>query len=211
MSNAGPSSSSSSSPRRPSLPSQSSEAVIASIDSPPTKVTSAIIKHGKYIALGGVGCWWVGLLGAVRKVLDGERGWVRRVLVLGLGLHVTTITIFLYLVLFLPWLRGYIPNYLNWQKSARLRIIVPLLTTTILLGWTCLVVSLSQAGKRTMFESAIDAVKGLGNASLEQMEGAEGLGVFKAMAGATALYTLTLGVLGLIPAPAKAPVRVKDN
>ncbi|WWD16145.1 hypothetical protein CI109_100570 [Kwoniella shandongensis] len=207
MSRAGPSSSSSSA--RPSLPSQSSEAVISTIDQPVPKFTSMIIKHGKYIALGGAGCWWVGLAGAIQKVLGGEKGWVRRVLIAGLGLHVTTITIFLYLVLFLPWLRGFVPNYINWQKSARLRVIVPLLTTTILLGWTCLVISLSQAGKRTMLESALDAVKGLGNASLEQMEGGEGLGVFKAMAGATALYTLTLGVLGLIPAPAKVPIREK--
>lgn len=54
---------------------------------------------------------------------------------------------------------------------------------TILGSWTCLVISLSQAGKKTMFESVMDAVKGLGNANLGQMEGREGMGVFSSMVG----------------------------
>ncbi|WVQ78514.1 hypothetical protein IAT38_000600 [Cryptococcus sp. DSM 104549] len=194
--------------RRTSLPSQSSESVVASIDSPPSR-TPVLIKHGKYILAGGAGCWWVDLAGGVGRVLDKDGGWVRRMMIAGLGLHAATVLIFLYLVLFLPWLRGYIPNYVKWQDSARLRVIVPLLTTTILGGWTCLVISLSQGGKTTMFESVMDAVRGLGNASLEQMEGHEGMGVFGSMVGATALYTFTLGVLGLIPAPSKA-LRKRD-
>lgn len=54
---------------------------------------------------------------------------------------------------------------------------------TILGSWTCLVISLSQAGKTTMFESVMDAVKGVGNASLGQMEGRDGMGVFSSMVG----------------------------
>lgn len=54
---------------------------------------------------------------------------------------------------------------------------------TILGSWTCLVISLSQAGKKTMFESVMDAVKGVGNANLGQMEGREGMGVFSSMVG----------------------------
>lgn len=35
---------------------------------------------------------------------------IRRMLVASGGLHAITLTIFLYLIFFLPWLRGYMPN-----------------------------------------------------------------------------------------------------
>ncbi|WWC60857.1 uncharacterized protein I303_103433 [Kwoniella dejecticola CBS 10117] len=195
--------------RRPSLPSDSSETIVSQLDKPIKPRSSAFVKHGKYVLLGAFGCWYTDLPNAVRNVLGDEGGWIRKVMLVGLSAHAATILIFLYLVLFLPWFRGYIPNYPKWQTSARLKVIVPLLTTTILLGWTCIVVSLSQAGKRSILHSAVDAVKAVGNANLEQMEGERGLGVFRSMAGTTALFTLTLGVLGFIPAPANVPIREK--
>ncbi|WRT67381.1 uncharacterized protein IL334_004352 [Kwoniella shivajii] len=201
---------SSSSKRRPSLPSDSSANIVSTLDRQPRTHSSAIIKHGKYVLIGGLGCWWVDLPNAVQRVLASEGNWVRRMMFAGLGGHGATVLIFLYLVLFLPWFRGYVPNYPQWQASPRLSLIVPLLTATILLGWTCLVVSLSQAGKRSMLESAVDAVKGVGNASLGQMKGEDGLGVFKSMVGATSLYIFSLGILGFIPAPTNVPVRDKS-
>ncbi|WWC69208.1 uncharacterized protein I206_103145 [Kwoniella pini CBS 10737] len=201
----------SSSKRRPSLPSDSSATIVSQLDKPIKPRSSALIKHGKYVALGALGCWYTDLPNAVRNVLNDEAGWIRKAMITGLGSLAATISIFLYLVLFLPWFRGYIPNYPKWQTSARLKVIVPLLTTTILLGWTCIVISLSQAGKRSILHSAVDAVKAVGNASLEQMEGERGLGVFRSMAGTTALFTLTLGILGFIPAPANVPVREKSS
>ncbi|WWD09873.1 hypothetical protein V865_008002 [Kwoniella europaea PYCC6329] len=205
----GASASSSSSRRRPSLPSDSSETIVSTLDKPARINPSALTKHGKYVLLGALGCWYVDLIGNIKGVLDEEGGWVRKVMIVGLTSHGATILLFLYLVLYLPWFRGYIPNYPKWQSSARLSVIVPLLTTAILLGWTSIVVSLSQAGKRSILESAVDAVKAVGNANLEQMEGERGLGVMKSMAGTTALFTLTLGILGLIPAPTNVPVREK--
>ncbi|WVW82821.1 hypothetical protein I302_104833 [Kwoniella bestiolae CBS 10118] len=200
----------SSSRRRPSLPSDSSETIVSTLDKPiRTPHSSALVKHGKYVVAGALGCWYVDLMGNVRSILEDEGGWVRKVMILGLTSHGVTILIFLYLVLFLPWFRGYTPNYPQWQSSARLQIIVPLLTFTILLGWTSIVVSLSQAGKKSILDSAVDAVKAVGNANLEQMEGGRGLGVFKSMAGTTALFTLTLGILGFIPSPSNVPVREK--
>ncbi|ODN98328.1 hypothetical protein L198_03572 [Cryptococcus wingfieldii CBS 7118] len=189
--------------RRTSLPSQSSKSVVASIDSPASR-TAVFIKHGKYVLVGGLGCWYLDYPDVVKRTLEARHGWIRRVLITGLGLHIATIFIFLYLVLFLPWVRGFTPNYPKWQESARLRIIVPLLTASIIGGWTCLVISLSQAGKTTTLQSVLDAFKAVGNASLEQMEGREGMGIFSSMAGATALFTLTLGILGMIPAPSSA-------
>ncbi|ORY29951.1 hypothetical protein BCR39DRAFT_530255 [Naematelia encephala] len=199
--------------RRPSQNRRSSSAdnILRSVDEPPPTLITTLIKHGKYIALGGVGTWYTDLIGVGRRILDEESGWIRRVLVAAIGLHGLTIIIFLYLVLFLPWFRGYIPHYPKWQQSARLRLLVPVLTATILLGWTSYVVSLSQAGKASIFVSLGDAVQGVGEADPAKMSGTRGIGVFRAMAGTTALYALTLGVLGLIPAPSNVPIRKKHS
>jgi len=58
-----------------------------------------------------------------------------------------------------------------------------ILTVNILLGWTFYVVSLSQAGNRTAFDALGDAVKGVGEASLEKLEGGRGMGLFSAATG----------------------------
>lgn len=104
------------------------------------------------------------------------------------------------------------------------------LTISILLGWTSYVVSLSQAGKHSPLNALGDAIKGVGNGDSGMISGQRGLGVFQAMAGgmsrspaqspppsyyngladhgvATAIYTITFGVLGFIPAPS---VRRRD-
>lgn len=41
-----------------------------------------------------------------------------------------------------------------------------------------------------MFESVMDAVKGVGNASLGQMEGRDGMGVFSSMVGGESITSL---------------------
>ncbi|KAK4687751.1 hypothetical protein P7C73_g2361, partial [Tremellales sp. Uapishka_1] len=167
-------------------------------------------KHGKYVLAGGLGCWWLDLQDVCQRIYSGDGGWIRKFMLAAIGFHGLTVIIFLYLVVFLPWLRGYIPNYPKWQQSARLRVLVPVLTATIFLGWSSLVVSLSQAGKRSARQAVVDVVKGAASGNVEQMKGGKGLGVFASMLGATALYTLTLGLLGLIPAPLDIPVRKKD-
>ncbi|WVO14091.1 hypothetical protein L204_101719 [Cryptococcus depauperatus] len=172
--------------RRSSMLSKSPEDVVALIDSQPGR-TPVIVKHGKYIITGLLGCWWVDLPNGILRVLQSEDGWIRKMLIAALGLYLATVIMFLYLVLFIPWLRGYIPNYTQC--------------------WTFFVISFSQAGKQTMMESVLDAFKGVGNASLEQMEGRDGMGVLSSMVGATALFIFTLGVLGLIPAPSYAAKR----
>lgn len=64
--------------RRPSLPSDSPTEVLHRVDSAsPAKPPMALIKHGKYVLAGAVGCWWTGFVDAVVAVLDHERGWVR--------------------------------------------------------------------------------------------------------------------------------------
>lgn len=176
--------------------------------------------------------------------------------------------IFLYLVLFLPYIRGYIPNvslrvsqrvsrvhadgqYPKWQESARLRVIVPvrlsayvlgksperiptnshtnvkLLTASIFLGWSGYVVSLSQAGKRTVLSALKDAAVDAAKSGLKTASTQRPMGLLSAIGGstsfssvnaghdqmltkATALYSLTIGILGFIPTPKNAPVRKND-
>jgi hypothetical protein len=37
----------------------------------------ALVKHGKYVALGGAGVWWTGIKPAVEGVLAREGGWTK--------------------------------------------------------------------------------------------------------------------------------------
>ena len=112
------------------------------------------------------------------------------------------------------------------------------MTVSILFGWTFYVVSLSQAGKRTPLNALGDAGRGIGEGRLEVMEGSKGMGLFSAMAGgqslskvvrdheltgrtvhlisrlnrtATALYTITIGLLGLIPPHSSERIRKKRS
>lgn len=103
-----------------------------------------------------------------------------------------------------------------------------LLTLSILFGWTGYVVALSQAGKQSPLGALGDAVKGVGQADLSKLSGGQGLSLLSSIMGsellscrgslsidslttATALYTLTLGLLGFIQAPAGTPIRKKKN
>ena len=87
--------------------------------------------------------------------------------------------LFLYLIVFLPWIRGIIPNvsppripfnlplifvfpfitaetqYPSWQGSRRLRLIMPLLTSTILTGFIALVLALTRGTPLGAFRSIL--------------------------------------------------------
>ncbi|EIW70171.1 hypothetical protein M231_00759 [Tremella mesenterica] len=154
----------------------------------PASAAHAIVKHGKYIVLGGLGCWWTDMYGVGKRVWEEER-WMKSVLGLAMILHALTITIFLYLVLFLPYIRGYIPNYPEWQKSTRLRFLVPTLTSSIFVGWCSFVLALTQGG--------------------DGLSGRRHMGMISAMAGSTAFFAFTLGCLGMIPSPRGVPIRRK--
>lgn len=145
----------------------------------PIDLPGQIIRNAKYVIGGLVGGWYTDLGGVVADVLGvetvGKRsGWNRTTMMVSLTLQSITIAIFLYLVVVLPWFQGYLPNYSSWQKSRRLRILVPALTLTILAGYITLIISISKGSN---------------------------LGIFKSILGASAMYSLTFGLLGLIPTP----------
>lgn len=68
--------------RRPSLPSDSPAEVLRGVDTDASaaKPPMALIKHGKYVLAGAVGCWWTGFLDAVEGVLAREGGWIKSAL-----------------------------------------------------------------------------------------------------------------------------------
>ena len=57
----------------------------------PLHPVNAFIKHGKYVALGGAGCWWTDLFPVAADIRNGQGGWARNVLRLGIGLHGLTV------------------------------------------------------------------------------------------------------------------------
>ncbi|EKD01983.1 aldehyde reductase I (Alcohol dehydrogenase) [Trichosporon asahii var. asahii CBS 8904] len=175
----------------------SSERALAEIDRP-AGFTGALVKHGKYVAAGLLGIWWFDLPAAVAQV-RALSGWGHTAFSAAVGLQLITVSLFLYLVVYLPWYQGALPNYPKWQKSRRLRVIVPLLFVTILSGWSALAFALSHASHshpRGPIRSAIRAALGLE----EKLE----MSRLAAMCG---VYILMFGVLGFIPAPPMRKVK----
>jgi len=83
------------------------------------------------------------------------------------------VVLFLY-VLLVPWIRGIEPNYLSWRESGVLSSVIPVLTASIVMGWSLLSVTLARWSS---------------------------LGYLEGVIGASGLYALVFGLMGLIPAP----------
>ncbi|KAI5989659.1 hypothetical protein F5J12DRAFT_864269 [Pisolithus orientalis] len=92
---------------------------------------------------------------------------------LSLALGSFVIGLFLY-VLFVPWIQGIELNYRLWRQSPVLSSVIPVLTASILAGWSLLSITLGKWSK---------------------------LGYIEGVIGASGLYALTFGLIGLLPAP----------
>ncbi|KIK83038.1 hypothetical protein PAXRUDRAFT_832107 [Paxillus rubicundulus Ve08.2h10] len=99
--------------------------------------------------------------------------WSRSAALLALCLGALVVLLFLY-VLLVPWLQGIEPDYHSWRKSGVLSWVIPTLTAAILVGWSLLSITL---GKWT------------------------NLGYLEGIIGASGLYALIFGLMGLLPAP----------
>jgi len=77
-------------------------------------------------------------------------------------------------VLLFPLIKGEQPNYPHWRQSGVLSTVIPVLTASILAGWSLLTFALARWSS---------------------------LGYLEGMIGASGLYALAFGLLGLIPAP----------
>jgi len=103
----------------------------------------------------------------------GWEGCGRIAAVMSLALGLIIVILFLY-VLLVPWIRGIEPNYLSWRESGVLSSVIPVLTASIVMGWSLLSVTLGRWSS---------------------------LGYLEGIIGASGLYALVFGLLGLIPAP----------
>ncbi|EPQ54094.1 hypothetical protein GLOTRDRAFT_106629 [Gloeophyllum trabeum ATCC 11539] len=84
-----------------------------------------------------------------------------------------TVCLFLY-VLLVPWIRGLPPDYRSWRQSGELSKVIPMLTASIVTGWSSLSFTLARWS---------------------------GLGFMEGIIGASGVYALAFGLLGLLPAP----------
>jgi len=135
------------------------------------------LRQLKFIVPGGLICLYLGIheefwqiVGSVER---SPAGWGRTAAISSLGLGITTIALFMY-VLLTPWIQGVEPNYQSWRDSGLLSAVIPALTASIVVGWSLLAITLGHYS---------------------------GLGYLKGIAGAGAVYALTFGLMGLIPAP----------
>ncbi|KAI6115626.1 hypothetical protein EDD16DRAFT_1593547 [Pisolithus croceorrhizus] len=92
---------------------------------------------------------------------------------LSLALGSCVVGLFLY-VLFVPWIQGVELNYRSWRESPILSSVIPVLTASILAGWSLLSITLGKWSR---------------------------LGYIEGTIGASGLYALTFGLIGLLPAP----------
>ncbi|KAF9532619.1 hypothetical protein CPB83DRAFT_847079 [Crepidotus variabilis] len=137
----------------------------------------------KLLVPGAALTWYLNTVQAFWWVLSGERGfWAFLAACCGTMLGLFTITLFLY-VLFLPKITGEEPNYRTWRESKALSVTIPVLTASIVVGWLMLVTTLGQWST---------------------------LGYVQSTVGVTAFYALTLGMLGLVPAPKPSSRKVRD-
>ncbi|KAF9645972.1 hypothetical protein BDM02DRAFT_3100611 [Thelephora ganbajun] len=92
---------------------------------------------------------------------------------LSLALALLTVSLFVYILL-LPLIKGERPDYRSWRESGPLSKVIPILTTSIVLGWSLSVFTL---GRWTT------------------------LGYIGGVISTTGLYALAFGILGLLPVP----------
>jgi len=107
------------------------------------------------------------------RLVEEDSGWGMFSARTSLACGLMTVCLFLYILL-IPWIKGTQPNYSQWRQSGELSVVVPALTALIVTGWPLLSFTLSRWTD---------------------------LGVLKGIIASSALYALTIGLVGLVPAP----------
>jgi len=141
-----------------------------------TSITSShVYKQLKFIVSGGIATWATDVIPHVRRLLDQQTwNWQRISTTTAVGLGGFMVLLFFYVLILLPRVRGINPDYVNWRHSPRMKVVVPLLTLTIVSGWSTLLFSLV-----TWTD----------------------LGVMSSLVGSVGVYLLTFGLMGIIPSP----------
>ncbi|TFL03855.1 hypothetical protein BDV98DRAFT_563169 [Pterulicium gracile] len=132
-----------------------------------------IMRQLKFVVPGALATYYFDTHTELLALALGGAGLARTTALAVLAIGLLTVTLFVY-VLLMPLLRGTDTDFKRWRESGVLSHVIPILTASIVLGWSLLV-----------------TVLGLWT----------DMGVGQGIIGASGLYALTFGLLGLIPAP----------
>ncbi|TFK72884.1 hypothetical protein BDN72DRAFT_266573 [Pluteus cervinus] len=131
-----------------------------------------VLRQLKLVIPGGAITYYLGTIHHFLDIVSTQSdSWGSTVARIALLNGLATITLFLY-VLVIHWKKGVQPNYRSWRESGVLSLVIPTLTASIVVGWML---------------------------SVFVLGGWSSLGYAKGIVGA--LYALTFGLLGLVPAP----------
>jgi len=137
-----------------------------------------VVKQLQYIAFGAATTWYFDLIKHVPELLSrGATSLPGALLVISIILHQLAVVMFLYILVYMPRVKRQFPDYSHWPEN-ELAHIVPWLTFGIIGGWSTLFYSLWTYTSLSLWRSLL--------ASL-------------------GLYALTVGVVGLVPAPTPPP------
>ncbi|GJE88755.1 hypothetical protein PsYK624_048380 [Phanerochaete sordida] len=130
----------------------------------------------KFIVPGGLITFYLRTHHAFWSLVNGDSpsgGWAWTTAALTLALALVTVVLFMYILL-TPLIKGEKPDFRHWRQSGVLSTVIPILTTAIITGWSLLTYTLGRWSS---------------------------LGYIKGAIGASGLYMLAFGLMGLIPAP----------
>ncbi|KAI0833652.1 hypothetical protein BC628DRAFT_1308373 [Trametes gibbosa] len=134
------------------------------------------LKQLKFVLPGGLLTYYFDSHNVFLRIWGGDwrtYGWGGFAARLSILSAAVTISLFLY-VLALPLIQGEQPNYRHWRQSGVLSRVIPIMTASIVAGWSLLAYTLGHWST---------------------------LGYIGGILAASGLYALAFGLLGLIPAP----------
>ncbi|KAF9507507.1 hypothetical protein BS47DRAFT_306218 [Hydnum rufescens UP504] len=140
-------------------------------------------KQLQYIGFGTAASWYLGSFRHLQII------WVQGYSLPGILARATlictclTTSLFLYILVYLPRIRGVYPDYEHW-RSNELKPIVPALTISIITGWNILVYILSYYSS---------------------------LGLIRSIIAGLGLYALSFGIVGMIPSPLRRKSEVPSD
>jgi len=139
-----------------------------------------VIKQLQYITFGAATTWYFDLVKHIPELLSrGVTTFSGALTIISIILHQLAVVLFLYVLLYLPLVKGQFPDYSHWPEN-ELANIVPWLTFGIIGGWTALFYTLWTYTPLSLWRSLL--------ASL-------------------GFYALTLGVVGLVSTRPPPPKR----
>jgi len=135
------------------------------------------LRQLEYILPGALITYYYHTPSTFLHIFHGDLGshgvWARNLASISLTSGFLTVMLFLYILL-LPLIKGQQPNYRSWQTSPDLATTIPILTASIVIGWSLSTFTLGQWS---------------------------GLGYARGIVATTGFYALSFGLLGLLPVP----------